>query len=213
MIYTGWSEVEAGVPFFEHLKEAFLHGEGARSVFVAALIGVLTAVLFYRRQRLFSVTQAFRYVGQGAMKMRTLALLMLLAFALGALSKELQTGAYLAGILHEHVHFVWIPALFFVLSCLISFSTGTSWGTFAIVLSLVLPVTQATGADAAFCVAAVLGGGVFGDHCSPISDTTLISALAADCKLISHLNTQLPYALLAGAFSCVLYVAWGFWSM
>lgn len=210
MLYTGWSETAAEMELFPRLKTAFLNGKGTFSVLMASLFALGFALLLYRRQRLFSYTKSIEQAEKGAINMRSLAILMLFAFSLGALCRELQTGVYLAELLRGHIHFVWVPTLFFVLSCLIAFSTGTSWGTFAMALSLVLPITEATGADAAFCVAAVLGGGIFGDHCSPISDTTLVSSLAAGCKLMAHVSTQLPYALLAGGLTVLLYIIFAF---
>ena len=210
MVYTGWAETSAELSFFSRLGEAFLKGEGAFSVLLASLFALGFAILWYKWQRLFSVRKALRKAEEGAIDIRLMVPLMLLAFSLGTLCKDLHTGEYLSGLLQEWLPSALLPLLFFLLACLVSFSTGTSWGTFAIVLPLVMPLCEATGADARICVAAVLGGGIFGDHCSPISDTTLISSLAAGCPHIDHVRTQLPYALLAGTATSLLYLLFGF---
>lgn len=210
MVYTGWADAHTHVSFFEQVGAAFLEGDGAFSVLLSSLFALGLAVLWYKRQRLFSIKEALRKAEQGSMDMRTLATLMLLAFALGMLCKDLQTGEYLATWVKGWLSPVWLPVLFFLLGSVISFSTGTSWGTFAIVLPLLMPMTEATGASVSLSLAAILGGGIFGDHCSPISDTTLVSSLAAGCPHIAHVRTQLPYALLAGSCTVLLYILFGF---
>jgi len=96
-----------------------------------------------------------------------------------------------------------------VISCLIAFSTGTSWGTFGIMMPIGIPLVTATGGSLPLAVAAVLGGGVFGDHCSPISDTTVISSMATASDHIDHVKTQLPYALIAAAVAVAGYLLAG----
>ena len=210
MIYTGWSEAAEGLPFLRRAGVAFVEGKGAFSVLLAALFALGFAFLWYSRQRFFSLKEALRSAERGAVDTRLLVFLMLLTFALGTLCKELRTGDYLASLVQGWLSPSLLPALFFLLASVVSFSTGTSWGTFAVSLPLVMPICVATGADLQLCVAAALGGGIFGDHCSPISDTTLISSLAAGCSHIEHVRTQLPYALLVGAITVLLYLFLGF---
>jgi tetracycline resistance efflux pump len=100
---------------------------------------------------------------------------------------------------------VLIVPMMFLAGALISFSTGTSWGTFAILIPIGVPLIQALGLPPSLVLAAILGGGIFGDHCSPISDTTAVSAIASGCDLLEHVRTQLPYALVAGGITLVLY--------
>ena len=108
-----------------------------------------------------------------------------------------------------NLHPLLLAPLLFIAGGLISFFTGTSWGTFAILIPLAMPLVGVFELPPAFLLAAILGGGVFGDHCSPISDTTLVSSLAAGCELLDHVRTQLPYALAAGAATIVLYLVTG----
>ncbi|MEQ8881268.1 MAG: Na+/H+ antiporter NhaC family protein, partial [Cyclobacteriaceae bacterium] len=98
----------------------------------------------------------------------------------------------------------------FITSCAIAFSTGTSWGTFAIMLAIAIPVSLELDINIYVMTAAVLGGGVFGDHCSPISDTTLIASVASGSDHIDHVRTQLPYALISGTVSILFYLVIGF---
>ena len=100
--------------------------------------------------------------------------------------------------------------LVFVVACVVAFSTGTSWGTFAIMLPIAVPAATTLGLPLAPFVAASLSGGVFGDHASPISDTTIISSMAAATDHIDHVRTQLPYALVAGTGAALLFVVTGF---
>jgi Na+/H+ antiporter NhaC len=103
-----------------------------------------------------------------------------------------------------------VPAILFVMTGFIAFSTGTSWGTFAIMLPIGIPMAEVIGAPLHLTIGAVLAGGIFGDHCSPISDTTIISSMAASSDHIDHVNTQLPYALATGALSTVVFVLAGY---
>lgn len=176
-------------------------GSGSTSVLWAVLAGLAAAWLLLLVQRAYSVDDLMRIALRGAGGLVGLALIMLLAFSLGAVARELGTGLYVArvtvGVLPPAVY---VPLIFLV-SAGIAFATGTSWGTFAIMLPIAVPAAQALGLPLAPFVAAVLSGGVFGDHSSPISDTTIISSMAAATDHIDHVRTQLPYALLAAGLA------------
>jgi len=102
-----------------------------------------------------------------------------------------------------------VPAVLFLVTSVVAFSTGTSWGTFAIMLPIAVPAAAVLGLDLPLVVGAVLSGGIFGDHCSPISDTTIIASMASGSDLVDHVNTQLPYAVLGGVAATVLFLAAG----
>jgi Na+/H+ antiporter NhaC len=148
------------------------------------------------------------------------ALILVLAWMLNSVIKELGTAGYLVAHMAERVPAAWLPALVFLLAAVVSFSTGTSWGTMAIVMPLAIPLAvRLTGFEAGAAaspvlvatVGAVLAGAVFGDHCSPISDTTIVSAFSSECVVMAHVRTQLPYALTAGLLAVVLgYLPAGF---
>jgi Na+/H+ antiporter NhaC len=135
--------------------------------------------------------------------------ILVLAWSLGSVTQEIGTAQYLTQVLSDHVALQLLPVLVFLTSAAISFATGTSWGTMAILLPLVIPLTVALGGDAGFeggarytvllgVISSVLAGSIFGDHCSPISDTTVLSSTASGCDHVDHVATQLPYALLVG---------------
>lgn len=132
--------------------------------------------------------------------------LLLLAFALGGVVRELGTGAYVAGIISGAAGAKVAVAGSFLLAAFMAFATGTSWGTFALMVPIAVPLAVAQGGPLPLYLAAVLGGGVFGDHCSPISDTTIISSMASASDHMDHVRTQLPYALLGGAMTLLLYL-------
>ena len=136
-------------------------------------------------------------------------LLILLAFAIGNLCNELGTGLYVSEGLKNILSPKLVPVLLFLTSCFISFSTGTSWGTFAIMIAIAVPISNQMGIDSSVAIAAALGGGLFGDHCSPISDTSVISSMASASDHIDHVKTQLPYALISGIITTFLYLIIG----
>ena len=133
-------------------------------------------------------------------------ILIVFAFALGQVSRALELGPYVVGLVGTEFPIAWLPALVFGLGCFVSFTLGSSWTTYAILVPLALPLADGLGLPRELMLGAVLSGGLFGDHASPLSDTSIISSLAAACDHADHVNTQIPYALLlvvlsAGAFA------------
>jgi len=143
---------------------------------------------------------------EGMGELLPLVTIVLFSLALGASLKELGTGIFIAGLVGEFLPVYLIVPMLFLAGALISFSTGTSWGTFAILIPIGVPLIQVMGLPPSLVLAAILGGGVFGDHCSPISDTTAVSAIASGCDLLEHVRTQLPYALVAGVITLFMYL-------
>jgi Na+/H+ antiporter NhaC len=135
---------------------------------------------------------------------------MMLAFSISDVSNKLGTGIYVATVTKAWLTPQLLPFILFVISSFIAFSTGTSWGTFAIMMAISVPMAHAQDANLYLVVAATIGGGVFGDHCSPISDTTIISSMASASDHIDHVKTQLPYALSVGTVTAILYLILGF---
>jgi tetracycline resistance efflux pump len=182
-----------------------LAGSGSTSVLWAVLSGLAAAWLLLLAQRGSTVDELTRTALKGAGGLVPLALILLLALSLGDVASRLGTGLYVAqvtaGLLPT---FIFLPLIFLV-SGMIAFSTGTSWGTFAIMLPIAVPAAAALGLPVAPFLAAVLSGGIFGDHSSPISDTTIISSMAAATDHIDHVRTQLPYAMIAGTVAVVAF--------
>ena len=132
--------------------------------------------------------------------------LLVLAFSLGGTVRELGTGAYVAGVISGVAGSKLAVVGLFLLACIMAFATGTSWGTFALMVPIAVPLAAALDGSLPMYLAAVLGGGVFGDHCSPISDTTIISSMAAASDHIDHVRTQIPYALIGAGIASTLYL-------
>jgi tetracycline resistance efflux pump len=185
-------------------------GSGSTSVLWAVLTALGVAWVMLVAQRAYTVDELTRTGLRGAGGLVSLALVLLLALSLGAVARELGTGLYLArataGVLPPAI---FLPLVFLV-GAGIAFSTGTSWGTFAIMIPIAVPAGQALGMPPEPFLAAALSGGVFGDHASPISDTTIIASMAAATDHIDHVRTQLPYALVAGAAALAAFAVTGF---
>ena len=210
LIYTGWGAVKGASSFLNHAAEAIGKGSGSSSVLYAVIAALLVAMSMYFVQGIMKPKEAVTLTLKGISELMPLALLMLLAFAIGDACKELETGIYVANVTKDWLSPELLPAVVFLISSFIAFSTGTSWGTFAIMLAISVPMATMHGADITIVVAATLGGGVFGDHCSPISDTSIISSMASASDHIDHVKTQLPYAIVGGVITTVLYLILGF---
>ncbi len=180
-----------------------MEGSGSTSVLWAVLSGLAVAWILLLVQRGASLDDLVRTSLKGAGGLVPLALILLLALALGDVAIELGTGEFVARVTQGVLPPVAFLPLVFLVSGGIAFSIGSSWGTFAIMLPIAVPAAEVMGFPLAPFVAAALAGGIFGDHASPISDTTIISSMAAATDHIDHVRTQLPYALLAGAVAIV----------
>ena len=210
LMYTGWSSVKESTSFLNHVSQAIGEGSGSSSVLYAVITAILVAMVMYFIQGILKPKEAVNLTLKGISELMPLALLMLLAFAIGDACKALDTGNYVANATESWLTPELLPAVVFVVSSFIAFSTGTSWGTFAIMLAISVPMATIHQADVTIVVAATLGGGIFGDHCSPISDTSIISSMASASDHIDHVKTQLPYALFGGILTTLLYLIIGF---
>ena len=186
-----------------------MNGSGSTSVFWAVIAGLIAGGVSYRIQRIMSLKEIMDQFMSGVAGLIPMAALMMLAFAIGNVCKELGTGPYVASMTDALLSPSLVPALLFTISAVIAFSTGTSWGTFAIMIPIGIPMVELMGVHQGLVIAAVLGGGVFGDHCSPISDTTIIASMSSATDHIDHVRTQLPYALTAAAVTIVIYLILG----
>lgn len=172
-----------------------------------SLAGCLAASVLTVGQRLLSLRETIESWLAGMRAMMIAVVVLVLAWSLGSVTELVGTAAYLTHMLEGNVALSLLPWLVFVVAAAMSFATGTSWGTMAILLPLVIPLTVSLGGGAGFeggsqytvllgTISSVLAGAIFGDHCSPISDTTVLSSTAAACDHVDHVRTQLPYALL-----------------
>ena len=208
--YTGWGEINDATSNFNHFIQSLGKGSGSSAVLYAVVSSLLVAIVLYRVQGIMKLNKMVELILKGVSGLMPLALLMVLAFAISDVCKTLETGIYVAQLSEGWLSPEFLPFVIFILSSFIAFSTGTSWGTFAIMIAIAVPMAQTHDANLSLVIAATIGGGVFGDHCSPISDTTIISSMASASDHIDHVKTQLPYALLAGALTALLYLVLGF---
>ena len=211
LIFTGWNEVVNAeqIPLARHIFLALGQGSGSTAVLWAVLSALFVGGIMYRVQKIFKLPQLIDLTFKGVGGLIPLALLMMLAFAIGKVCRDLGTGIYVAEVSKSWLSPSLVPAIVFVVASFIAFSTGTSWGTFAIMIPIGLQMAQIMDANIYMTIAAALGGGVFGDHSSPISDTTIISSMASASDHIDHVKTQLPYALIAGGTATVFYLIAG----
>ncbi len=184
-------------------------GNGSTSVLWASLAALTVAWILLLFQRAYSLDELTRIALRGAGGLVPLAVILLLALALGSVTRTLGTGDYVAAVVQGTLSpGIFLPLVFVVASA-IAFSIGSSWGTFAIMIPIIVPAAGGLGLDLAPFLAAALSGGIFGDHCSPISDTTIISSMAAATDHVDHVRTQLPYALAGGAVATVCFALAG----
>lgn len=185
-------------------------GSGSTAVFWAVGIAIVAAMVLYAFPRkshggrpVMKIGESTDLVLRGSAGLVGVTVLIVLAFALGQVSRELEMGPYLVGMVGSGRGAWWMPALIFLVAGFISFTLGSSWATFAILIPIALPLASGLDMPLALFLGAVLSGGVFGDHASPLSDTTIISSMSAACDHVDHVNTQLPYALLMAVCSLI----------
>lgn len=184
-------------------------GSGSTSVLWAVLIALGVAwaiVLGSRRATLETLMQLFL---KGAGGLLPVAMILLFSLALGDVANALGTGVFVAQLAQETIPSALLLPLLFLLSAFIAFSIGSSWGTFAIMIPLAMQIVAALDMNASVFLAAVLSGAVFGDHASPISDTTVVASMAAATDHIDHVRTQLPYALISAGLATVAFFVSG----
>ncbi len=174
----------------------------------ASLIGLTASIVLAVGQRALTMRDSLEAMVNGFKSMLMAFVVLTLAWSLGQVCSDLATAGFLKGAVGPHVPVGLLPVAIFLVAAAVSFATGTSWGTMAILTPLAVPlVLDASAGDTvilAATVSAILGGSVFGDHCSPISDTTILSSMASSCDHVDHVRTQLPYALLGAGLSIVI---------
>ncbi|TKB43566.1 Na+/H+ antiporter NhaC family protein [Thalassotalea mangrovi] len=187
----------------------FTQGSGSKSVLYATVLACVVSYVMMVGSKRFKHIEMTKIGFNGMSELLPLVCIVLFSLALGSSLKELGTGAFISGLVAENLPLFLVPAMLFIAGGLMSFTTGTSWGTFALLIPIGMPLVINLDLPAPLLLAAILGGGVFGDHCSPISDTTAVSAVASGCDLLEHVRTQLPYALFAGGLTVLAYIATG----
>lgn len=214
MVYTGiLSLQEAGSNDFS-IQNIIGNADSYSALLWASFAASIVAILMSSWQRILKLNDAINAWQKGVQTMLVAAIILVFAWGISDITNQLKTADYLISILSDAIDPRFLPVLVFIVCSLISFSTGTSWGTMAIVMPIVIPLAakmvEVSHLDESQTqliingvISSVLAGSVFGDHCSPIADTTILSSMASQCNHIDHVKTQLPYAM-AVAFVCML---------
>lgn len=211
---TGTEALEAEGIRDYGLGEIVSAADSYKALLWASLSGCVVAIILTLSQGIMKLGRAMEAWIKGMNSMLLAMVILILAWSIGSVTEELHTADYLVQLLRGVLSPFWLPALTFMIAAAVAFSTGTSWATMAILMPLVIPLTHTLALDASLgagaserillgVISSVLAGAVFGDHCSPISDTTILSSMSSACDHIDHVRTQLPYALIA-AFVGVL---------
>ena len=207
LLYTGG--------FFggESFMDAFANCDASRGLVYGSLVAMLIMLVYFLLRKTMSFKEFMDCLPQGFRNMVPAILILVLAWSLSAVTGMLGAADYVAELVHGSARgFVnLLPAIIFLVGCGLSFATGTSWGTFGILLPIVIEVFPVGNPLLVVSVSACLAGAVFGDHCSPISDTTIMASAGAQSNHINHVATQLPYAVTVGIICFVFYIIAGFW--
>ena len=210
-------KVRGDMALLDWLRAVLSDANSFKALMWASLSGVIVAALLPITQRLVPLRDTAQGMIGGFKAMLMALVVLTLAWSLGSVCSALGTAPFLVKLTEGVVHPAWLPAITFVLSAAVAFATGTSWGTMSIIEPLVIPICHTLAVDLGFgpdsdqywvwmaaSIASVLTGAVWGDHCSPISDTTILSSMATGCDHIAHVRTQIPYALGAGFLAILL---------
>lgn len=186
------------------IRETFGASDASIVLFQAALIASIVAIIMASAKKILTVSEAIDTWIQGTKSLVITGVILLLAWSLSSTIKELGTAKFLVSVLSNSIPAFLLPSIIFVLGSIISFATGTSYGTMGILMPLAIPLAYAISPETSYVVmsaGAVLTGAIFGDHCSPISDTTILSSMGASCDHLEHVKTQLYYAITVGGIS------------
>jgi Na+/H+ antiporter NhaC len=217
---TGKAAAGPGASGFREIIGA---ADSYKALMWGSMIGMMTAAALTLAQRILSLEEVVNAWYKGLRSMFYAMIILVLAWSLGGITEEMHTAAFLVSVLGDTLPVQLVPCIVFVLAAFTAFATGSSWGSMGILIPLVLPLTWAVMTASGHAapgdmhllyssIAGVLAGSVWGDHCSPISDTTILSSMASGCDHVEHVRTQMPYAIVVGVVSmavCLVPVAYG----
>ena len=215
MIYTG-EFFDPAAEGYMNFKIAFSNSDASVGLVYGSVIAMILTVIFYIATRVLTFKECMNAIPEGFKSMVPAILILTFAWTLKAMTDSLGAAEYVAGIVkgfaHNNALMSLLPAIVFAVACFLAFATGTSWGTFGILIPIVVDVFNADLGNELMIIAisACMAGAVFGDHCSPISDTTIMASAGAQCDHITHVSTQLPYTLTVGLTCIACYVFTGF---
>ena len=206
MIYTG--EFFSGAD----LITAFSNCDASVGLALGAIFAMIITVVWYLLRRVLSFRELMECIPEGFKAMTSAILILTLAWTLKAMTDSLGAAEYVEMLVKAGAGYVlnFLPSLIFVIGCLLAFATGTSWGTFGILIPIVVDAFADKPELMIIAISACMAGAVCGDHCSPISDTTIMASAGAQCNHVNHVSTQLPYAVTCAAVSFVAYLVAGF---
>ncbi|HJJ78145.1 MAG TPA: Na+/H+ antiporter NhaC family protein [Methanocorpusculum sp.] len=213
----------AQLSFFESVREAYSASDASIVLFQAGLLACIVALIMGFVERIFTIKDGIETWAHGMKSMLFVCIVLILAWSIGSVIGDLGTAHFLVDNLSDALPAFIVPALIFVIAAVVSFATGTAYGTMAILLPLCIPLAAAivgitgmeitsAGSEYAYilmCSSAVLTGAIFGDHSSPISDTSILSSMGAGCSLIDHVMTQIVYAVTVGVVVIAGYILVG----
>ena len=200
----------------ESFIDSFANSDAATGLVYGSAVALVLTIIYYLCTKALSFSECMNALPEGFKAMVPPIFVLTFAWTLKAMTDSLGSTEYVSGIVdslsHNDALMSLLPAFLFLIACGIAFATGTSWGTFGIMIPIASAAFHADmGSELMIiCISACMAGGVFGDHCSPISDSTIMASAGAQCDHIQHVSTQLPYALTAGATALVCYVLAGF---
>ncbi len=208
MVYTGGFFDGAG------FVTAFSDSDASVGLSMGGLVALIIIIVYYMIRRTISFKECMSCIPEGMKAMVSPILVLTLAWSLKAMTDSLGLADYVSGLVKgmQGAAVGIIPAVLFLIACVLAFASGTSWGTFGILIPLGLAITESHPELATPIIAACMAGAVYGDHCSPISDTTIMASAGANCNHVSHVSTQLPYATTVAVVSAISYVIAGFTS-
>ncbi len=223
MIYSGfYYNGDTGVYGTElqsaNVIEAFANCDAGTALAIGSSVALLLVAIYYIASGIVNFKEIMNSIPQGFKAMVPAILILSFAWTIskimGAKGGYLDAQGFVQSNMENIPASVWafFPAIFFILACVIAFSTGTSWGTFGVLVPIAVTILGGSGTAVMITVSATLGGAVFGDHISPISDTTILSSTGGNCNHIDHVKTQLPYASIIAAIAFISYIAAGFLS-
>lgn len=216
--YSGWVTVMGGEDLaiielmnnaplsFAGIQAAFSNADASVVLFQSALLATIVALALGVCRKIFTISEGIGIWVEGMKGLLITGVILILAWSLSSVIKELGTASYLVGVLSDTIPAFLLPAIIFILGSVIAFATGTAYGTMGILMPLAIPLAFAINPEWQFVIvstSAVLTGAIFGDHCSPISDTTILSSTGAGCDHIEHVRTQIWYSIFVGIITVV----------
>lgn len=207
LLYTGGFFNGAGI------RDAFANASASTGLAMGSIVALLMIIAYFIVRKAAAFPVLLDTLPQGFRNMVSAILILIFAWTLCAMTNSLDASSFVSNALDDAGSLKnMLPAIFMIIACFIAFATGTSWGTMGILIPIVVPVFVSNPDLLIIGIAASMAGAVFGDHCSPISDTTIMSSAGAECSHVNHVSTQAPYAILVASVCFVFYIIAGFWN-